>query len=113
MSTHILIAGAGIGGLGAALALAQIGLKITVLEQSDVFGEVGAGVQISPNAYKVLCDWGLADVLRQTANFPEKLQVRNARSNKLLAQLEMGEKARLATATRFPPFTALICILCC
>ncbi len=94
MSAHILIAGAGIGGLGAALALAQIGLKITVLEQSDVFGEVGAGVQISPNAYKVLCDWGLAEVLRQTANFPEKLQVRNARSNKLLAQLEMGEKAQ-------------------
>ena len=48
------IAGAGIGGLGAALALAQIGWKITVLEQSNSFGEVGAGVQISPNAYKVL-----------------------------------------------------------
>jgi salicylate hydroxylase len=94
VSTHILIAGAGIGGLGAALALAQTGLKITVLEQSNVFGEVGAGVQISPNAYKVLCDWGLADVLRQTANFPEKLQVRNAKSNKLLGQLQLGEKAQ-------------------
>ena len=104
MSKHILIAGAGIGGLGAALALAQIGLKITVLEQSDVFGEVGAGVQISPNAYKVLCDWGLADVLRQTANFPEKLQVRNARSNKLLAQLEMGEKAQARYGYPFSTF---------
>ena len=93
MSTHILIAGAGIGGLGAALALAQTGLKITVLEQSNVFGEVGAGVQISPNAYKVLCDWGLADVLAKTANFPEKTQVRSAASNKLLGQLELGNKA--------------------
>ena len=97
MTTQILIAGAGIGGLGAALALSQIGKKIdhsvTVLEQSDVFGEVGAGVQISPNAYKVLCDWGLADVLKQTANFPEKLQVRSAASNKLLGQLELGNKA--------------------
>ena len=46
MTAHFLIAGAGIGGLGAALALAQIGknfdVKVTVLEQSSVFGEVGA-----------------------------------------------------------------------
>jgi salicylate hydroxylase len=104
VSTHILIAGAGIGGLGAALALAQIGAKVTVLEQSDAFGEVGAGVQISPNAYKVLCDWGLADVLRQTANFPEKLQVRNASSNKLLGQLEMGEKAQTRYGYPFSTF---------
>lgn len=104
MTAHVLIAGAGIGGLGAALALAQIGLKITVLEQSDVFGEVGAGAQISPNAYKVLCDWGLADALRQTANFPERLQVRNARSNKLLGQLEMGEKAQVRYGYPFSTF---------
>lgn len=104
MIPNILIAGAGIGGLGAALALSQIGVKVTVLEQSDVFGEVGAGVQISPNAYKVLCDWGLADVLRQTANFPEKLQVRNARSNKLLGQLEMGEKAQTRYGYPFSTF---------
>jgi salicylate hydroxylase len=98
VSTHFLIAGAGIGGLGTALALSQIcknfNIKITVLEQSDVFGEVGAGVQVSPNAYKVLTDWGLADVLRQTANFPEKLQVRSTATNKLLGQLELGGKAK-------------------
>jgi salicylate hydroxylase len=94
VSAHILIAGAGIGGLGAALALAQIGLKITVLEQSDVFGEVGAGIQISPNAYKVLSDWGLADVLKQTANFPEKLQVRSGKTHKLLGQLTLGATAQ-------------------
>jgi salicylate hydroxylase len=94
VSTHILIAGAGIGGLGAALALAQIGVKVTVLEQSDAFGEVGAGVQISPNAYKVLSDWGLAEALNKTANFPEKLQVRNAASNKLLGQLTLGATAQ-------------------
>jgi salicylate hydroxylase len=100
MTTQILIAGAGIGGLGAALALAQSGLKVTVLEQSDAFGEVGAGVQISPNAYKVLCDWGLTEVLKQAANFPERLQVRSAASNKLLGQLTMGEAAQ--TRCGFP-----------
>jgi salicylate hydroxylase len=94
MTVHILIAGAGIGGLGAALALSQMGLKVTVLEQSSIFGEVGAGVQISPNAYKVLCDWGLAEDLRQTANFPERLQVRRTATGKLLGQFEMGEKAQ-------------------
>jgi salicylate hydroxylase len=94
VTVQFLIAGAGIGGLGAALALAQMGTKVTVLEQSDVFGEVGAGVQISPNAYKVLCDWGLADALKQTANFPEKLQVRSTATNKLLGQLELGNQAK-------------------
>jgi salicylate hydroxylase len=89
-----LIAGAGIGGLGAALALSQIGVQVTVLEQSDVFGEVGAGVQVSPNAYKVLSDWGLDQTLKKTANFPEKLQVRSTASNKLLGQLSLGTAAQ-------------------
>jgi salicylate hydroxylase len=98
VSTHILIAGAGIGGLGAALALSQIGanlgLKVTVLEQAEAFGEIGAGVQISPNAYKVLSGWGLGEALFQTANYPEALQARSATSNKLLGQLEFGGKAQ-------------------
>ncbi len=108
MTAHVLIAGAGIGGLGAALALAQMGknfeIKVTVLEQSDAFGEVGAGVQISPNAYKVLSGWGLGDALLQTANFPQALQVRSATSDKLLGQLEMGNQAH----TRYGfPFATL------
>jgi salicylate hydroxylase len=94
VSTHIIIAGAGIGGLGAALALCQIGAKVTVLEQSDAFGEVGAGVQISPNAFKVLSDWGLGEALKNISNFPEKLQVRSAASNKLLGQLTLGTTAQ-------------------
>ncbi len=94
MTAHFLIAGAGIGGLGAALALGQIGCQVTVLEQSAVFSEVGAGLQISPNAYKVLNDWGLADVLTQTANFPQMLQVRDGLTDKLLGQLTQGATAQ-------------------
>ena len=105
MTAHVLIAGAGIGGLGAALALAQIGLKVTVLEQADVFGEVGAGVQVSPNAYNVLSGWGLGDALLQTANFPEALQVRSATSDKLLGQLQLGSQAH--TRYGFPYATLL------
>ena len=104
MTIHVLIAGAGIGGLGAALALARIGVKVTVLEQSDAFGEVGAGVQISPNAFKVLSGWGLGDALLQTANFPQALQVRSATSDRLIGQLELGNKAQ----TRYGfPFATL------
>jgi salicylate hydroxylase len=104
MTLRFLIAGAGIGGLGAALALAQIGCKVTVLEQAEVFGEVGAGVQISPNAYKVLCDWGLAEALKQTANFPERLQIRNTASDKLLGQLALGESAQTRYGYPFSTF---------
>jgi salicylate hydroxylase len=98
MTAHFLIAGAGIGGLGAALALARMGgdfgVKVTVLEQADAFSELGAGIQISPNAYQVLASWGLGEELKKAANFPEKLQVRSAASDKLLGQLTMGKAAQ-------------------
>ena len=47
---HVIIAGAGIGGLTAALALARIGFRVTVLEQAAQLEETGAGIQLSPNA---------------------------------------------------------------
>jgi salicylate hydroxylase len=98
MTAHFLISGAGIGGLGAALALARmggdLGVKVTVLEQAEAFSEIGAGIQISPNAYQVLASWGLGDELKKAANFPEKLQVRSAASHKLLGQLTLGKAAQ-------------------
>ena len=90
---HLLIAGAGIGGLAAALALARIGVKVTVLEQADAFSEVGAGVQMSPNAFGVLSDWGLSEALRKVANFPQAMQARDAATDKLLGHLELGDTA--------------------
>lgn len=91
---HILIAGAGIGGLAAALALSRVGLRVTVLERADAFGEVGAGVQLGPNAFGVLAGWGLRDALLAVANFPEILQTRDAATNRLLGQLTLGDTAR-------------------
>ena len=92
--THILIAGAGIGGLAAALALSRTGLQVTVLEQADAFGEVGAGVQLGPNAFGVLAGWGLRDALLQVVNFPDMLQTRDAATNRLLGELPLGDTAR-------------------
>ncbi len=91
---HILIAGAGIGGLAAALALSRVGLRVTVLEQADAFGEVGAGVQLSPNAFGVLQGWGLRDALLKVVNFPSALQARDAVTNRLLGELPLGDTAR-------------------
>lgn len=70
-SNRILIAGAGIGGLALAGLLAQRGLEVLVCEQSTSLGEVGAGVQVSPNAVKVLRALGLEDALQACSFEPE------------------------------------------
>lgn len=62
---HILIAGGGIGGLTAALALLQRGHDVDVYEQAQELKEVGAGVQISPNGNRVLFELGVGDALRR------------------------------------------------
>ncbi len=58
---QIIIVGAGIGGLSAALALGRLGHNIVVLEQTDAIREVGAGLQIGPNGSRILARWGLLD----------------------------------------------------
>lgn len=60
---HVVIVGGGIGGLTAALALMHHGFRVTVLEQAPVLGEVGAGVQLSANATRVLSLLGLDDAI--------------------------------------------------
>ena len=68
---HILIAGAGIGGLTAALALLKSGLDVDVYEQAPQLGEVGAGFQISANGNRVLYALGLEQEVKQIAWEPE------------------------------------------
>ena len=71
MSAHVLIAGGGIGGLCAALSFAGQGFDVEVFEQASELGEIGAGIQLSPNCTRVLFDLGLEDALRQIAFVPE------------------------------------------
>lgn len=89
-----MVVGGGIGGLATALALGRTGLNIQVLEQASAFGEVGAGLQLGPNAVRVLADWGLTDALNACAAFPEALQVRDARGGERLGRLSLGPQAR-------------------
>jgi salicylate hydroxylase len=86
----VIIAGAGIGGLTAALALAQRGFAVTLLEAAERLEEIGAGLQLSPNAARVLVALGLAERLAPHVVVPEHLAVRNARSGRLLAQGPLG-----------------------
>lgn len=94
MTEHVLVSGGGIGGLAAALALARSGQRVHLLEQAPAFGEVGAGLQLGPNAVRVLDSWGLSEGLRATAAFPEALQVRDAHSARTLGRLRLGALAR-------------------
>ena len=78
MAAHILVAGGGIGGIATALALARRGHRIDVLEQSPAFGEIGAGVQLGPNATRRLIALNLAQPLKAVAAQPEALVIRCA-----------------------------------
>lgn len=71
MSRKVLVVGAGIGGLTAAAALIRQGIDVTVLEQAPQLGEVGAGLQVSPNAVKVLRGLGLETGLKDIACVPD------------------------------------------
>lgn len=89
--THVLIAGAGIGGLTAALALAKAGIAVTLVERAPELGEAGAGLQISPNASAILRRLGVLDALRTTAVAPKGIHVREARSAATLSYLPLDE----------------------
>src|ERR671923_1764069 len=71
--TPMIIAGGGIGGLAAALALARKGFRSVVLEQAPQFGEIGAGIQIAPNAWHALDALGVGALVKKEAVFIEHL----------------------------------------
>ncbi|WP_093220627.1 MULTISPECIES: FAD-dependent monooxygenase [unclassified Variovorax] len=76
MKQKILIAGAGLGGLTAALALIRRGHEVHVFEQAQALGEVGAGLQLSANATRIFADLGVAQALRERASEPAGKEVR-------------------------------------
>ena len=93
MALQLLVAGGGIGGLASALALAQGGHRVELFEQSAVFAEVGAGIQLGPNAVRRLHALGLADALATIAARPDMLVVRAAHDDHELARLPLGDAA--------------------
>jgi salicylate hydroxylase len=92
-SRTVIVAGAGIGGLTAALAMAQRGMRVQVLDQAERLEEIGAGIQLSPNASRVLIALGLGEPLQPYVVAPEELRVVNARTARVLARAPLGAAA--------------------
>ncbi|MDX2287955.1 MAG: FAD-dependent monooxygenase [Hyphomicrobiaceae bacterium] len=86
----VIVAGGGIGGLSAALALAQRGSSVRVFERRAEPGEAGAGIQIGPNGTRILADLGVADRLSSLVSAPAELIVRDGRTGSRLAALPLG-----------------------
>jgi 2-polyprenyl-6-methoxyphenol hydroxylase-like FAD-dependent oxidoreductase len=92
-SRTVIVAGAGIGGLTAALALAQRGFSVAVLDQAERLDEAGAGIQLSPNASRILIALGLSEQLKPFVVAPAELRVVNASTARVLARTPLGAEA--------------------
>ncbi|KQX39462.1 FAD-dependent monooxygenase [Variovorax sp. Root434] len=91
MPAHILVAGGGIGGLATALALSRQRHRADVFEQAAAFGEIGAGVQLGPNATRRLQQLDLGPGLAAIAARPDALAVHSAESGSELARMPLGD----------------------
>src|SRR5262245_15390121 len=90
---RVAIVGGGIGGLTAALASARNGYGVRVFEQASAFGEVGAGIQLSPNCTRVLHELGLESALRAVAFVPEGIEMRQWNTGRVLSRGALGAEA--------------------
>lgn len=86
MTGPVVVAGGGIGGLAAALCLARAGVETVLLEQAPAFAEVGAGVQLTPNASRILHRLGLGRPLAACASQPAGIEYRHWRTGQLVAR---------------------------
>jgi 3-hydroxybenzoate 6-monooxygenase len=92
--SDVVVVGGGIGGLGSALALARTGLQVRVLEQASQFGEVGAGLQMAPNATRILRSWGVLDQVVAQGVLPRRLVMRDALDGRELTHLDLADVER-------------------
>jgi len=90
----VLIAGGGIGGLAAALALTRQGFKVKVLEQAPVIGEIGAGVQLGPNAFHAFDALGVGEKTRSRAVYTDYMVMHDAIDEYQIGKIPTGEAFR-------------------
>jgi 3-hydroxybenzoate 6-monooxygenase len=91
-SNRILIAGGGIGGLAAAVGLAQKGFQVVVLEKASALGEIGAGIQLGPNAFHAFDYLGVGEAARAMAVYVEQLRLMDALTAEEITHVELGPK---------------------
>ena len=93
-TSPLIISGGGIGGLAAALVLAQDGHAVTVLEQAAAFGEIGAGIQLGPNIFRMFDYLGLTEAVNRVAFFPPGLAMNDVRTGEKVVRVPLGDMAR-------------------
>jgi len=91
MKSSVIVAGAGIGGLAAALGLLRAGQQVRVFEQVETLGEVGAGLSITPNAGKALIALGLGEALAKIGNNPPAGCIRHFSTGEILVTLPQDQ----------------------
>ena len=91
---RVLIAGGGIGGLAAALALAQKGIASLVLEKASKLGEIGAGIQLGPNAFHCFDRLGVGEAARGMAVYIDSLRLMDALADGEITHIDLGAEFR-------------------
>ena len=88
----VIVAGGGLGGLGAALALARRNFRVIVLEQAPQFGEIGAGIQLAPNSWHAIDALGVGDLVKREAVFIERLFMMDGVSGETVIDIPLDER---------------------
>ncbi|MCG3723180.1 3-hydroxybenzoate 6-monooxygenase [Vibrio cincinnatiensis] len=90
----VIIIGGGIGGLAAAMALVQQNIEVLLLEQAEEIAEIGAGIQLGPNAYAALDSLGVGEAARARSVFVDCLTMKDAVDNHVIGSMEVGDAFR-------------------
>src|SRR5258708_25990089 len=98
----VVVAGGGIGGLACALGLAIKGFRVLVLEQAQQFGEIGAGIQLAPNAWSALDALGAGERVKKEAVFIDRLLMMDGISGETVVDIPLGERFRSRDGTPYP-----------
>lgn len=90
-SLPLLIIGGGIGGIATALAMSRRGLSVQVLEQAAEFREIGAGIQMPPNAFKAFAALGVVEAMQKVAAYPDDLKFGDMLTGKIVYQAPIDQ----------------------
>jgi len=93
-ASRVLVAGGGIGGIAAALALVRRGFAVKVLEQAAELGEIGAGIQLGPNAFAAFDALGIGEIARAKAVYTDEMVMHDALDETLVGRIPTGEAFR-------------------